>query len=220
MRLTTSFALCAIFAAYFAFSPGRAAAQREVRSYTGGRFSLDISGNRGLIGSVEGDAAPQQRIKIEGWSWGTEQAESGIGPDIAPGAAAAIASGPGGAVLGRGAPIDPVIPVPKVVAPRDVASGQASGKRQHSPVTITKEWGARAALPLLRPLPSGSVRVTLGSPWLACRIGDRFPAITLNAGNDSYRLEEAVTTHCTADSASFNYAKVIVRGWDPAAKQE
>jgi type VI secretion system secreted protein Hcp len=27
-------------------------------------------------------------------------------------------------------------------APRDVATGQASGKRQHSPITITKEWGA------------------------------------------------------------------------------
>lgn len=29
-----------------------------------------------------------------------------------------------------------------VKSARDVATGQASGKRQHSPVTITKEWGA------------------------------------------------------------------------------
>lgn len=29
-----------------------------------------------------------------------------------------------------------------VKSPRDSASGQATGKRQHSPVTITKEWGA------------------------------------------------------------------------------
>src|ERR1700693_581 len=27
-------------------------------------------------------------------------------------------------------------------SPRDLASGQASGKRQHSPVSIVKEWGA------------------------------------------------------------------------------
>ena len=27
-------------------------------------------------------------------------------------------------------------------SPRDAATGQASGKRQHQPVTITKEWGA------------------------------------------------------------------------------
>jgi type VI secretion system secreted protein Hcp len=30
----------------------------------------------------------------------------------------------------------------EVKSPRDAASGQASGKRQHSPITITKEWGA------------------------------------------------------------------------------
>jgi type VI secretion system secreted protein Hcp len=29
-----------------------------------------------------------------------------------------------------------------IVSPRDIATGQASGKRQHKPVTITKEWGA------------------------------------------------------------------------------
>ncbi len=28
-----------------------------------------------------------------------------------------------------------------VQSPRDVATGQASGKRQHGPVTFTKEWG-------------------------------------------------------------------------------
>lgn len=28
-----------------------------------------------------------------------------------------------------------------VVAPRDAASGQATGKRQHQPVRIVKEWG-------------------------------------------------------------------------------
>ncbi len=29
-----------------------------------------------------------------------------------------------------------------VKSPRDAASGQASGKRMHKPITITKEWGA------------------------------------------------------------------------------
>jgi type VI secretion system secreted protein Hcp len=28
------------------------------------------------------------------------------------------------------------------VSPRDVATGQASGKRQHKPISFTKEWGA------------------------------------------------------------------------------
>ncbi len=30
----------------------------------------------------------------------------------------------------------------EVRSPRDLATGQASGKRQHSPIIITKEWGA------------------------------------------------------------------------------
>lgn len=30
----------------------------------------------------------------------------------------------------------------EVASPRDVATGQASGKRQHGPVTFVKEWGA------------------------------------------------------------------------------
>ncbi|HEV2946262.1 MAG TPA: type VI secretion system tube protein TssD [Gemmataceae bacterium] len=30
----------------------------------------------------------------------------------------------------------------ELIAPRDVATGQASGKRQHKPVRLVKEWGA------------------------------------------------------------------------------
>jgi type VI secretion system secreted protein Hcp len=30
----------------------------------------------------------------------------------------------------------------EVSSPRDLATGQASGKRQHTPVVFTKEWGA------------------------------------------------------------------------------
>ena len=30
----------------------------------------------------------------------------------------------------------------EVKSPRDVATGQASGKRQHSAITVTKDWGA------------------------------------------------------------------------------
>jgi type VI secretion system secreted protein Hcp len=29
-----------------------------------------------------------------------------------------------------------------IQSPRDIATGQASGKRQHEPIKITKEWGA------------------------------------------------------------------------------
>ncbi len=30
----------------------------------------------------------------------------------------------------------------EIKSPRDIATGQASGKRQHGPISITKEWGA------------------------------------------------------------------------------
>ncbi len=30
----------------------------------------------------------------------------------------------------------------EIKSPRDVATGQASGKRQHGPISFTKEWGA------------------------------------------------------------------------------
>jgi type VI secretion system secreted protein Hcp len=30
----------------------------------------------------------------------------------------------------------------EVASPRDVATGQASGKRSHAPITFTKQWGA------------------------------------------------------------------------------
>jgi len=38
----------------------------------------------------------------------------------------------------------------EVTSPRDAASGLATGKRQHTPVTFTKEWGANATLGSLR----------------------------------------------------------------------
>jgi uncharacterized glyoxalase superfamily protein PhnB len=36
------------------------------------------------------------------------------------------------------------IPPSNVLAPRDMSTGMAAGKRMHKPVTITKEWSDRA----------------------------------------------------------------------------
>jgi type VI secretion system secreted protein Hcp len=46
-----------------------------------------------------------------------------------------VGNGPGGKILATKFSYE-------VTSPRDAATGQASGKRQHKPVTITKEWGA------------------------------------------------------------------------------
>ncbi len=46
--------------------------------------------------------------------------------------------------------------------PRDAASGQASGKRQHKPVEFVKEWGA--ATPQLRAIkPTYDIKVNKGA---------------------------------------------------------
>ncbi len=43
-----------------------------------------------------------------------------------------------------------------IVSPRDIATGQPSGKRQHGPITITKEWGASSPM-LFKALVSNEV---------------------------------------------------------------
>lgn len=49
-----------------------------------------------------------------------------------------------------------------IISPRDVATGQASGKRMHKPVTFVKEWGA--ATPQLSQIkPSYDVKTAKGA---------------------------------------------------------
>ena len=47
-------------------------------------------------------------------------------------------------------------------SPRDAASGQASGKRMHKPITITKEWGA-ATPQLMAVKPTYNVKEAKGA---------------------------------------------------------
>ena len=63
--------------------------------------------------------------------------------DLAPGEYTVSACAEGGKAL---SPAE--VASHTITSPRDVATGQASGKRQHQPVRITKEWGA--ASPVLR----------------------------------------------------------------------
>jgi len=48
----------------------------------------------------------------------------------------------------------------EVVSPRDAASGRPTGKRQHKPITITKEWGASTPK-LMMKTPSGDEHSTV-----------------------------------------------------------
>jgi len=62
-----------------------------------------------------------------------------------------------------------------VVSPRDSASGMATGKRQHAPVKIVKEWGA-ASPQLSKMKPQYDVKTLKGNE----RAADGWTAITLS----------------------------------------
>jgi hypothetical protein len=81
-------------------------------------------------------------------------------------------------------------------------------KRQHGWVTVAK------------PLDRGAVRVKVKFPWLDCKVGAAFPDAMLQNDAGRYEFKDAIITGCAPDSVSLNYAKVIVRGWDPAKKEE
>lgn len=89
--------------------------------------------------------------------------------------------------------------------------GQATGKRQHKPLVMQNYYDQA----LDEPLPSGSVRVKVKMPWLACKVGTRYPSLVLGGGAKTYRLTDAEVTNCGGDTASrpmesisFSYAKV------------
>jgi hypothetical protein len=76
---------------------------------------------------------------------------------------------------------------------REVASGQASGKRVQEPTALS----------------NGSVTLRLASPWTACAAGDRFDGVYLTIGTThKYRLDGLEVSACSAEQVSFNYAKV------------
>lgn len=106
-------------------------------------------------------------------------------------------------------------------------SAQATGKRQHLPIRIRTYYDS--------PLPSGSLRVKVKMPWLACEVGRKYPSLTLSDGTNSQVLHDVTVSSCEGGGASegpeesitFVYGKlgvktgkVIVRGWDPEKKEQ
>lgn len=82
---------------------------------------------------------------------------------------------------------------------RPSASGLPTGKRQHKPFVITKEVdksSPRMMHALAQPLPQGSVRVKVKTPWLACRVGAAYPRLELAGGGRRYVLEDVRVASC------------------------
>jgi hypothetical protein len=65
-----------------------------------------------------------------------------------------------------------------VTSPRDIATGQASGKRMHKPFTIVKEWGA-ASPQLAKMTPSYDIKKVEGTGARIAGDGPDWAPITL-----------------------------------------
>ena len=145
-------------------------------------------------------AGKGQQIEIQSFHWGPRQSTSTDGSRgragnqvIMDDTAGREKLQPGGASGGGGAAQTVGANETLTVGGAQTEAAQATGKRQHKAITITKEWDARSA-----PLPQGSVRVKVRMPWLACRVGASYPRLELAGGGKTYVLEDVTVASCRA----------------------
>lgn len=189
MRPVAKLTLCAFFASVIAAPAVAASADYYLK-----------------LGDVKGELAAKggagKQIEILSWSWGTATASDWDGT-----IKSATAAGKFGAVGGMHRD-DQLTP----------AAGAPAEKRQHGWVTVSK------------PLDRGAVRVKVKFPWLDCKAGAAFPDAVLQNDAGRYEFQEVMVSSCStapsgaggaaaADEVTLTYAKVIVRGWDPAKKE-
>jgi hypothetical protein len=206
-----------------ALSASTAAASEEQRTHTGGRFYLDLGGKLGgFLGSAEAGDRHQQRIEIQSWSWGAAGAAqhraigaNQIGMDDTAGkekSASSFGEWVADVERPQAASGDPDRPVIAGSVPTPPASGQATGKRQHMPIRTGPNYD--------KPQGEGSVWIRVSTPWSACRVGARYPSLSLGGGAKAYVLEDVTVAGCGAGEVALAYKKVKVRAWDPAKKEE
>ncbi len=103
-------------------------------------------------------------ISIEGQKQGKFKGESGRGAPNGEGT-------DNGRGLGRNK-IAGVRFVSEASSPRDVATGQASGKRIHKPILVTKEWGAASPQLFQALVTNENLTDTTGDPYDAHELED------------------------------------------------
>ena len=171
-------------------------------------------------------------IEVDRVAWGSTRAKGKVEHEwkVEEGESAAPAPGGGakfGAVSGAHRD-DAPSGARSVTSPRDAASGQATGRRTHKPVTFTKEWGS-ATPQLARPLETGSMTLNVKLP--GCAVGTRYPSAELTTSGGRYAFQDVVVASCggasgggaggslPTEQVTLNYAKVKVRAWDPQKKE-
>jgi hypothetical protein len=142
------------------------------------------------LGDVKGESKDhKQTIEVLSWSWGLSQGGS-------------AGSTKGGATARAAAPTASVETA--VVAPRDAASGQASGKRT-AVAAGDLDGDGRADVAAAEPQLDAVNEVTLKireSPTLpsrarqGCAAGTHFGTVNLGGKGKQYRMQDAVVTAC------------------------
>ncbi|MBO6609933.1 hypothetical protein [Altererythrobacter sp.] len=94
------------------------------------------------------------------------------------------------------------------IAPRDAATGRASGKRQHRPFVATKP--VDKASPLQVPVDRGPGALTMRQAMEGCRVGASYSHILVgdDAANREFRLEDVTVASCATEEVTFNYEKI------------
>jgi type VI protein secretion system component Hcp len=232
MRLTANFTLHAILAACLAALAASSAAA--------GKPAIDNEGHVYLSGALLGGSASKdggQHLEVHSYQWGTASQAylkykldpvyvkswstsgdadapppSGGGnnemrmEDSAGGGHQQSRSGH--SMLGASERV--------TVGGSQTESGQATGKRQHQPLI------ARGYYDQATPPPRGTLTILASAS--ACRVGARYPSLTLDGRGKSYLLQNLQIVECTdagpQQQVTFVYGKVTVRGWDPEKKEQ
>jgi len=96
-----------------------------------------------------------------------------------------------------------------VIAPRDAASGMATGKRQHKPLSAVAETqpDARAAAPAEDSIKTFSLSVAEPgnetAAYLAqmCASGQHIPRAVLTSRNERFELKDVIVTSCVVSGS-------------------
>ena len=174
------------------------------------------------LGDIKGEAAKSSDkpriavLEVQSWSWGAKDGAKGGNVEFE-----------WKVEEGESAPPRPDGALDVATAPAEPASGQATGKRQHKPLAVTKP--VDKATPMLaeavatgKVFPSeprpGQGTLAVLVPAGTCVAGTRHASAEFGTGNRVYTMADVVVTSCSPapssggerpmESLSLNYAKI------------
>lgn len=178
------------------------------------------------LGDPKAEGAGGGQIELQSFHWGPRQSTSKLQPGGGGGGAAQRGVQVAAGDLDGDGRAD--VSATETTGGSQASSGLPTGKRQHKPVTITKEWEKASPavtekrqhgwVTVSKPVESGSMMFRGSLP--GCTVGAAYPDAVLQTADARYELKDVVISGCAGDGATLNYAKVKVRGWDPEKKED